>query len=177
MIDASDRRQARFPAAKSEKVRTRIAQQLDDWKIGVGDLAICGGASGTDILFAEAALERGANLRLFLAQKQEEFVRTSVQPAGGEWVERFHALRKNAETATLPEKVKQRPNDLSIYARTNLWIIDTARLEVRRDGTICALLVWDEKPTGDGPGGTSDFATRVRDLGALIAIINPTKIS
>jgi hypothetical protein len=41
---------------------------------------------------------------------------------------------------------------------------------------IRALLVWDQKPTGDGPGGTSDFEANVRDLGGLIAIINPTAL-
>ncbi len=42
---------------------------------------------------------------------------------------------------------------------------------------IHALLVWDEKPTGDGPGGTSDFQGRVKNLGGLIEIINATKLA
>jgi hypothetical protein len=33
--------------------------------------------------------------------------------------------------------------------------------------------VWDENPTGDGPGGTSNFESQVRSLGGLIEIINP----
>jgi hypothetical protein len=40
-----------------------------------------------------------------------------------------------------------------------------------------SVLVWDEEPTGDGPGGTSDFAERVRDLGGVVEVINPTKLS
>ena len=39
-----------------------------------------------------------------------------------------------------------------------------------------ALLVWDEKPTGDGPGGTADCATRVKRLGGRIAIVNPKRL-
>jgi hypothetical protein len=37
-------------------------------------------------------------------------------------------------------------------------------------------LVWDEKASGDGPGGTSHFAEQVRHYGGLVEIINPTKI-
>jgi hypothetical protein len=29
---------------------------------------------------------------------------------------------------------------------------------------------------GDGPGGTSDFEAKVRNLGGLIEIINPTNL-
>ncbi len=176
MIDAPDRDKPRFPAFKAEVVRAVIARQLEQWDIGSNDLAICGGACGADILFAEECLRRGARLRLFLAQEMDTFVRDSVQHAGGDWVRRFHALSEKAELATLPVLPVQKSNDLSIYARTNLWMIESAGRVAGDGGTLCALLVWDERPTGDGPGGTSDFEARVRELGARIMIINPTTI-
>jgi hypothetical protein len=40
-----------------------------------------------------------------------------------------------------------------------------------------AVLVWDERETGDGPGGTSDFASRIRSSGAHLAIINPMELA
>ena len=177
MIDAPDRKTPRFPKEKAEAVRAKIAQQLEQWEIGAGDLAVCGGACGANILFAEEAVRRGAQLRLLLAQEIDDFVRDSVRHAGSDWVQRFHALREKAEVATQPERLGREPNDVSIYARTNLWIINTARVEAADSGKIRALLVWDEKPTGDGPGGTSDFEQKVRDLGGLVEIINPTKLS
>lgn len=176
MIDAPDRSETRFPQAKAEVVRCEIARHLERWQIGPGDLAICGGASGADILFAEECLARRARLRLLLAQKRDDFVRDSVQPAGKDWVERFDALCERAEVATLPERSGESTSGESIYARTNLWIINSARLEASECGKIHALLVWDEKPTGDGPGGTSDFQARVRTLGGIVEIINPTKL-
>jgi len=176
MIDAPDRKTPRFPKEKAEVVRAKIAQQLEQWKIGAGDLAVCGGACGADILFAEEALRRGAQLRLLLAQDIDDFVRDSVRHAGNDWVQRFYALREKADVATQPERLGKAPSDVSIYARTNLWIINTARVEAADSGKIRALLVWDEKPTGDGPGGTSDFEQKVRDLGGLVEIINPTKL-
>jgi hypothetical protein len=56
-------------------------------------------------------------------------------------------------------------------------MINTARVEANDPNNLYALLVWDEKPTGDGPGGTSDFAVRVKTLGGHLAqTINPTKL-
>ncbi len=177
MIDAPDRKMPRFPAAKAEAVRAKIAAQLAKWEIGAGDLAVCGGACGADILFAEEGLRRGAKIRLLLAQDVADFVRDSVRHAGNDWVERFHALRGKAEVAAQPERLGPPPPDVSIYGRTNLWMINTARVEAADSAKIRALLVWDEKPTGDGPGGTSDFEARVRNLGGLTEIINPLNIS
>jgi hypothetical protein len=175
MIDAPDRKTPRFPASKANAVRAEIARQLEYWNTQPNDLAICGGASGADILFAEECLQRGAKLRLLLAQKEDEFVRDSVEPAGPEWMRRFRALRDKADLAILPPAADG-GRDLSIYERNNIWIIETARHEAVNPASIHALLVWDEQPTGDGPGGTSDFVKKVRDLGGVIAIINPTKL-
>ena len=46
MIDKPGRPEERFPPRKEDAVRERIAKQLEVWKVGAGDLAICGGARG-----------------------------------------------------------------------------------------------------------------------------------
>jgi tetratricopeptide (TPR) repeat protein len=176
MIDAPGRKTPRFPKEKAEAVREKIAQQLERWEIGENDLAVSGGACGADTLFAEECLRRGAQIRLLLAQELDDFVRDSVRHAGNDWVRRFHILLEKAEVGTQPARLGKEPNDVSIYARTNLWIINTARVEAVNPGKIYALLVWDEKPTGDGPGGTSDFQQKVCHLGGQVEIINPTKL-
>ncbi len=53
-------------------------------------------------------------------------------------------------------------------------MINSARVEASTSTKIHALLVWDEKPTGDGAGGTSDFESWVRGLGGVIKVVNPT---
>jgi hypothetical protein len=185
MIDAPGRKNPRFPPEKEKAVREAIARQLDTWKIGANDLAVCGGARGADILFAEESLQRGARVRLLLPQKIDDFVDESVRLDGTDWTERFHVLRNKCDVATQPARLGKIPDPqqtanasqfLNIYARNNLWIINTARTEAPDSGAVYALLVWDQQPTGDGPGGTSDFGTRVRKLGGTIGIINPTKI-
>ena len=53
----------------------------------------------------------------------------------------------------------------------------STRVEANDPKNLYGLLVWDEKPVGDGPGGTSDFAARVKQLGGHLApIINATKL-
>lgn len=186
MIDKPGRVEPRFPREKEAAMRTAIAAQLDAWKIGAGDLAVCGGACGADILFAEECLQRGARVRLLLAQEVDDFVEASVRVEKSDWVERFHALREKCEVATQPAHLGKTPEPekatdaslfIDIYAQTNLWIINTARVEAPDGGEIYALLVWDEKSTGNGPGGTSDFEERVRDLGGRREIINPTTLA
>ena len=160
-------------------MKGRIDKQLDNWKIGAGDLAICGGARGADMLIAEACADRGAEVWLMLPLAEPEFLEASVRLPEGDWEDRYYALkeRENVKLFLQPERLKSPPKGSSVYARNNLWMINTARVLANDPARLCALLVWDEKPTGDGPGGTSDFAVRIRKLGGRLApIINPTKL-
>lgn len=174
MIDAPTRRQPRFPATKEGAVQERIAQQLSSWSIGENDLALCGGANGADMLFAEECLRRSATVRLLLAQNSDDFVRASVAPAGKGWVARFRELCGKAEVETLPASPPG--DDSSIYERVNLWLVEVAQRETADPSKLYVILVWDEKISGDGPGGTADFEKRMRELGSKIAIINPITI-
>lgn len=176
MIDAPGRAKERFPARKAALVSAQIANRLDQWGIGKGDLAICGGARGGDILFAEECQRRGAHVRLLFALPRDEFIAQSVRLPESDWVQRFNKLTTSCEVAYQHERLGDPPQGLDVFSRCNLWIINTARVEFDPQKGLFALLVWDEKPTGDGPGGTSDFAARVQGLGGEIAIINPTTL-
>lgn len=174
MIDKPDRPKERFPARKEEVVREHIAAQLEVWKVDDHDLAICGGARGADILFAELCLERGAEVWLFLPLPEEEFLKESVRLPDSDWERRYRDLLDHPGVKA--SLLNEPPSDLSVYASNNLWMINTARVEAEDPENIYALLVWDEKPTGDGAGGTSDFAERIETLGGHLAVINPTKL-
>jgi hypothetical protein len=178
MIDTPDRSSPRFPPNKETVVRQHIAQALADLQVSQRDLGISGGARGADILFAESCLERGARILLLIALPEEEFLDRSVILNGDNWEERYLALRNhpNVETRFQHERGKPVAEGLSAFESNNLWIIDTAR-EVANPEKLYAVLVWDEEPKGDGPGGTSDFAEEVEKLGGKIIIINPTKLS
>jgi hypothetical protein len=178
MIDKPGRTEERFPPRKESVVRERIAARLDAWKIGAGDLAICGAARGADMLFAELCADRGAEVWLLLPLLENEFLEESVRLPDSEWEQRYFDLRDRAGVKVLlqPDRLKSPPKGASVFARNNVWMVNTARVEVRDPKNLFAVLVWDEKPTGDGPGGTADCAARVKQLGGRTAIINPTKL-
>src|SRR5215472_12439033 len=77
MIDAPRREKARFPPSKEPIAFRAISAVLD--KIGADshDLAICGGACGGDLLFAEASLVRGLSLELYIPFEEPEFLANS----------------------------------------------------------------------------------------------------
>jgi hypothetical protein len=187
MIDLPQREKPRFPPVREEAVRARMAEQLDAWRLGAGDLALCGGARGADLLFAELASQRGAHVRLLLPFAPDRFVERSVELSGSDWATRFQNLYKACksdkpehrrhECRIQTEELGPLPDGESPYERNNAWMIEMARRAVRRRGKIFVLLVWDEQPTGDGPGGTADLAARAKPgLGAKLAVVNPTKI-
>lgn len=178
LTDKPGRETPRFPKEKEEKVGNCIRQQLDKWSISSGDLAICGGARGADILFAEACVARKAEVWLFISLEEGEFLEKSVRLADSNWEDRYFALRNNPNVKTFMqnERLQSPPKGTSLFARANLWMINTAEAEAKSSDKLHGVLVWDEQPIGDGPGGTSDFAAKVKRLGGRLAIINPVKL-
>ena len=182
MTDAPDRTakglSERFPEIKVEAVREKMARQLDEWGVGARDLAVCGGARGADIIFAELCSERGVQVWLFLALPVEEFVEESVRSHGTDWERRFRDLsaRESVKTFLPSDRPELRPEGESVFAANNLRMLDAARAAAGDSPDIYAVLIWDERPTGDGPGGTSDFAARVKKIGGRLSVINPTKL-
>jgi tetratricopeptide (TPR) repeat protein len=176
MIDAPNRPTARFPSHKETAVRDRIDARLAAWKVGAGDLAVCGGARGADILFAELCAARGAEVWMLIALGEADFLEKSVRLPRTDWEDRYYALQgqPNVKVVAQPDRLKAPPKGASPFSRNNVWMLNTARVEVDRPRNLYALLIWDEQATGDGPGGTSEFVERVRQLGGRREVINPT---
>jgi hypothetical protein len=181
MLDQPDRPNPRFPPSKAAIVRDCIADQLNHWEIGAGDLAICGGAQGTDILFAECCVALGAQVYLLIALPEAEFLRRSVHLEGADWENRYFELSRHCNISKyFQEDFFKYFSELltaidNVFARNNLWMINIALEQTDAEG-LFAILVWDERETGDGPGGTSDFAARIHEAQGEVAIINPTKL-
>jgi hypothetical protein len=181
MIDQPNRKEPRFPPDKEAVVRRQIAEQLSFWSIGTGDLAICGGAQGADLLFAECCIALGAKVYLLIALPEEEFLKRSVRLEGADWEGRYFEVAKKSKVSKFFQE--DLFNDFSpelkaidnVFARNNLWMLHTA-LDSVGTSELFAILVWDEKETGDGPGGTSDFERRIRSSHGQVAVINPTKL-
>ena len=82
MIDAPGRKMPRFAPDKEGIAAEAVESALAGLALEPGDLAICGGACGGDILFAEAALARSASIELYIPFAEEAFLTESVDFAG-----------------------------------------------------------------------------------------------
>ena len=105
MIDAIGRGKPRFPPDKEPVAAGAIAEALADLGVGPADLAICGGACGGDLLFAEAALARGARLELYLPLDEPTFLNQSVDFADSDWRTRFFAAKARAVVHIAPSEL------------------------------------------------------------------------
>jgi tetratricopeptide (TPR) repeat protein len=178
MVDKPGRTIPRFPQGKVEAVQNQIAAYLDAWGIGPTDLALCGGARGADLLFAELCLKREAHVRLLLPLSEGDFLRESVRLPGTDWEDRYFAVKQQSEVWSQLDRLGPPPENESPFTRNNLWILNSARVEAPPPPkpSLYAVLVWDEQPAGDGPGGTSHFAAAVERLGGSRKIVNPTQL-
>jgi hypothetical protein len=160
MIDAPDRKTPRFPPDKEDDARRAIDGALD--KIGVteADLAICGGACGGDLLFAEACLARTMRLEIYIPFDEPTFLIGSVDFAGDRWHQRYlQARSKAAALHVMTVELGELPPGEDAYERVNRWMLDAAdRFDGDRMAFIC---LWNGE-AGDGPGGAQHFMEEVR---------------
>src|SRR5215469_13312621 len=105
MIDAPERSDPRFPPDKEGVAAEAIAQTLAGVGAGQADLAICGGACGGDLLFAETALARQLTLELYIPLRLEEFLARSIDFADANWRSRFFAVKSRAAMHVTPDEL------------------------------------------------------------------------
>ena len=168
-------RPPRFPPEKIDAAAASIRNALDRIGAGAGDLGLCGGACGGDLLFAEACLERRMRLELCLARGEPEFLAESVTFADPDrrWEHSFERVKENPATTVfiMPEELGPSPAGVSVYDRCNRWMLYTALSQGLRK--ISFVTLWDGEP-GDGPGGTENMVELVRTLtGRQPEIIDP----
>jgi len=173
MIDAPDRKTPRFPADKAPSAAGEIAKALTGLEIGAHDLAICGGACGGDLLFAEAALAREAALELYIPFETTDFLAKSVDFAGEVWRDKFFAVEAHAALHVAPHELRPLQDGEDPYERLNEWMLSAAmRFGAEKLNLIC---LWDGSG-GDGPGGTGHMINAVRKRGGRTEWIDTTKL-
>jgi tetratricopeptide (TPR) repeat protein len=171
MIDAPEREIARFPKEKEPAATDAILNQLTALGAGPEDIAICGGACGGDLIFAEATLELKLHLEVRLPFKIPEFLQNSVSFAGDNWRDRFHQTTQNPNTTLLimPDELGQLPENTDPYERNNLWQLYSA-LSWGAEKVHC-LCLWDGKG-GDGPGGTKHMHDSVKQRSGQVYVLD-----
>jgi hypothetical protein len=109
MIDHPSRVQSRFPASIEHNIKEALRNTIVSLNAKIG---YCSLACGGDILFAEAMVETGGELNLFLPFASTDFVDISVRFAGEHWVERFEALTKKFPVTFVSRENYEGYNDL-----------------------------------------------------------------
>lgn len=162
MIDSPSRKEPRFPAAKEPIAAKAIGDVLDRITAGPGDLAICGGACGGDLLFAEAALVRKLTLAIYLPFEEERFLAESVDFAGADWHSRYFAAKARAAMHVATQELGPLKADENPYIRNNEWMLQVGTgYGAEKVDFIC---LWNGGG-GDGPGGTEHLMREVQHSG------------
>jgi hypothetical protein len=173
MIDATTRSNPRFPPDKVPIAAAEISRTLDQTHAGHADLAICGGACGGDLLFAEAALARNLMLELYIPFSEDEFLAKSVDFADADWRSRFFAAKSRASLHVTPDELGPLAMDEDPYERNNLHMLDAAmRFGPDKLDFIC---LWNGEG-GDGRGGTQHLMREVQGKGGRIHWLDTTKL-
>jgi hypothetical protein len=173
MIDAQDRDKPRFPPDQEPAARLAIATLLAQLDAGPLDLVVCSGACGGDLLFAEAALLRGAALEIYLPFEPEVFAKESVDFAGDNWHLRFEAACAASSLHLMPQEGGPLKAGEDSYEQVNLWMLDAAsRFGAEKVDFIC---LWDGQG-GDGPGGTQHLMQEVKRRNGRIHWLDTTQL-
>jgi hypothetical protein len=173
MIDAPGREKPRFPPDKEPIAAKAIADALTDIDVGPRDLALCGGACGGDLLFAEAALARSARLEIYMPFEEPTFLERSVDFANKDWRVRFFAVKACADVHMAPRELGPTPEGQRPHERNNRWMLDAA-LRCGADKLEFACL-WNGEDDGR-PGGTRDMIEQVQKSGARAHWLDTRKL-
>lgn len=171
MIDAPGRAVPRFPPRMEPLAADALARLLDELEAGGRDLAICGGACGGDLLFAEAALARSVALEIYLPLDEATFLARSMDFAGDHWHARYLAARSKGSLHLAPDEERAVQAGGDAYERNNHRMLAAAsRFGAERVDFIC---LWDGQ-SGDGPGGTRHMMQEVTRRRGRTHRLDPT---
>ncbi|MEA2758547.1 MAG: hypothetical protein QOH65_1160 [Methylobacteriaceae bacterium] len=173
MIDAPHRKPPRFPPDKEPYAAAAIANALSQIGVTRGDLAICGGACGGDLLFAEACLARDVRLEIYIPFEEPTFLANSVDFAGGNWHERYLAVKSRATLHIAPDDLGPLPADENAYERNNQWMLERA---ARFGGDRMAFISLWNGQGGDGPGGAQHLMDEARRSTSRIYWLDTRKL-
>jgi class 3 adenylate cyclase/tetratricopeptide (TPR) repeat protein len=173
MIDQPGRALPRFPPQLEPTVSAAIRDRLGGLDAGFG---YASAACGSDILFHEAMLELGGEIKVCLPYNRADFVTDSVDIVPGtDWSSRFDKIlaRDPNIQVVSPERLYGRS---IVYGYANRILQGLASERADQLGVeLIYLAVWDKKP-GDGPHGTASTVKQWRSPGNRIEIIDLAKI-
>ena len=167
-IDKPNLAVARFPATAATAVGNRIDEVLDAWKIGKGDLAICGGSTEGDVMFGEKCLAREAQVRLLILEPTAlQLAEAFSDPVSSEWATRSSSLVDHPATEVWYHRAELGDPVETAYVqgRHNRWILYTARMEAENaieETRLYGLILSDGSLEVTDPEDPSFFISEIR---------------
>ena len=160
--------EGRFPAEDEPRVKAELAEAFQELNVGFGFGSL---AAGADILAAEALLERGAELRVILPFDRDEFVRTSVAPAGHGWIERFERCLAEAERVTTAVQSEYLDDPILFDFCSQIAMGDAVIRARLLETDVHQVAVWDGV-SSNGSAGTAIDVERWRGGGRSSLVID-----
>ncbi len=112
MVDQPGRKNVRFHNEMVPMVSDAIRAAIRTYSISIG---YCSLACGADILFAEAMIEAGNEVQIFIPFQREEFLEISVRGGGEDWVERYHKIEEKVKINYLTEEPYRSDDQFFLY--------------------------------------------------------------
>jgi hypothetical protein len=143
-----------------------------------GIAGLAGASAGGDILFHEVCIELGIPSTVCLPVPARDYVASSVQYAGPEWVGRFQRLlhtlpiRQLARSSDLPGWLKEKAL-YTMWERNLSWELHLALETGRNDVLLLAL--WDNTVPG-AKGGVGDFVNHGKARGLPLEIVDLAQV-
>jgi len=162
-IDPSDSEEVFFPQQIEHEVSRAIVSKLDEIDAEIG---YCSAACGSDLIFIEAMLDRGAEVNIILPFAEEDFISARLRYAGHKWERRFKNALKLASSVTWSTKDPYL-NDDELFRYNNLLIEGGARLRAESLFTIPQLMVVMDYLAPALAGSAADFMDQWADIASL----------
>jgi hypothetical protein len=169
----------RFPEELEPEARKRIDAALKKYNAGEQDLALtAGAASGGDIIFIEACLEKGIKVEVHLPKAEPDYIKENISPAGDAWVERYYNLRNHPNVTLRLQRDdigKVKPGD-DPGERNNRWALYSSL--VQGIARVRLIALWDGQSGSlqDKDGQlVSHMVEEMRRLGGYVEHINTSK--
>ena len=162
-LDPPDVETAILPASKEAALKAAIATQLERLDARIG---YAGAACGSDILFAEALLERGGELHVVLPCALNDFIDARVSYGGIPWVERLHQVLAQATTVSFATTERYLGHKALLRYANHMTAGNGWLRGQLLDSPPHLLAVWDYRAPNI-PGSSSDFIDHWPDASRL----------
>lgn len=156
MIDHPSRVQPRLPASLERRIKEAIVSAIKTMNVKIGYSSL---ACGSDILFAEAMIEAGGEVSVWLPFSKQDFIATSLRFAGEHWVERFEKLSSQFPVSYITQEPYAGHDDLFSFQSSVIFgsaVIRSAMNHAKPS----LLTVLSETDLNRREGGTRDTVNR-----------------